>query len=273
MGAAGCLFVCLLFALFANCGEEGAIDAAQSIDCAGNARALWEAEPVLQHRDGDELHQYWLLADRSDLWEETAPVFEPLARYRDQARRVVPDTSPLGLIRTNRERNLWLERDHPAEGRINRLVLAGVGTHRPMNCLESQLLAYQAARFPLYEQPSEIVALIVKRSEPSGDLVKIHIAADDDTVVPKPDDAIVAIELDVAAGWRFHAVFHNHTFNHSTDRPLLPVAAPSASDLQVSVGLNQRLGLELVLVTDGFSTLELRAEEFKQLARAADGSE
>ena len=268
--------VCLLFALLAisgEGGEEAAIDTAQSIDCAGNARALWEAEPVVQHRDGNELHQYWLLVDQPTLWETVAPAHEPLTRYRDQVREVVPDTSALGLIRANREMFPWLEREYPAEGRINQLVEAGVGTHRPMNCLETQLLAYQAARFPLYEQPSEIVALVVKRSDDSGDLVKVYMAADDDANPPKPDYAVESVESDVIEGWRFYGVFHNHTFDHSEDRGFLPVAAPSASDLQVSVALNERLGLEFVFVTDGFSTLELNAEEFKRLKRAADDQE
>ena len=167
---------------------------AGSIDCAGNALALWEAEPVVQHRDRDELQQYWLLA-------------------------------------------------------------------------------YQAARFPLYEQPSEILALLVKRADTTADLVKVYIAADNDATLPKPILALSSVELDVAEGWRFYGVFHNHTFNHSEDRGKIPVAAPSAGDLEISVTLSQRLGLELIMVTDGFSTLELTAEEFKQLARAADDQE
>ena len=285
--------LCLLLAAFAGCEEAGPglanpgnpggseavpvssmrpaspASGVQAINCASNPRALWEAEPIVQHRDGDELHQYWLLADRPDLWETVAPVHESLTRYREQVREILPDTSPLGLIRSNRQLNPWLEREYPAEGRINRLVEAGVGRHRPMNCLESHLLAYQAARFPLYEQPSEIVALIVKRSDASGDLVKVYIAADNDAIVPKPNWAVESVEIDVAEGWRFHSVFHNHTFDHSEERSLVPVAAPSASDLQVSVALDERLGLEYVLVTDGFSTLELTSDEFKKLERAA----
>jgi hypothetical protein len=254
-------------------GEEPAAETVQTIDCAGDARALWDAEPVVQRRDGNEIHQYWILADRPDLWAAAVPVFEPLAHYREKVREVVPDVSPLGLIRTLRERFPWLERDYPAEGRINRLVEAGVGTHRPMNCLETQVLAYQAARFPLYEQPSEIVALFVKRAQDSGDLIKVYVAADDDAIPPKPSPAVTAIEADVAAGWCFYGVFHNHTFDHSEDHGLLPVAAPSSNDLQLSAALVERLGLEHIFVADGFSTLELDAEEIGRLQRAAAATE
>jgi len=246
------------------------------LDCAGNPRALWEAEPVVQYRDGDEIHQYWILADRPDLWSLATPEFESLGRYRERVRRALPDTSPLGMIRSNRERNPWLDQEYPNEDRVNRQVEAGVGRHRPMNCLESHVLAYQAKRFPLYEQPSEVVALFVKLSETpggsgEGDLVKVYLAADDDPILPKPNWAVESVEADVARGWRFAAVFHNHTFDHSPDRGLIPVAAPSTNDLQVSVALEERLGLEAILVTDGFSTLELSADEFERLYRSVVG--
>ena len=81
----------------------------------------------------------------------------------------------------------------------------------------------------------------------------------------------ISVTSDVANGWRFFAVFHNHTFDHGGDRGHLPVAAPSSSDLQVSLSLIERLGLERILVTDGFNTLELTAEEVGELSRAADG--
>lgn len=214
----------------------------------------------------------WLLADQTELWEPIAPVHESLRLYREKVRSLLPDTSPLGLIRSNRELNPWLEREHPAERRINGMVEAGTGVHRAMNCLESHLLAFQAERFPLYEQPSELVALLVKRSEGTGDsdLLKVYFAADEDANVPKPNWAVEAVEADVADGWNFFGVFHNHTFVHDEERGLIPVAAPSASDLQVSVALADRLGLERITVSDGFSTLELEAEEFRKLAAAAE---
>ena len=249
---------------------ESPVPSPSELDCAGDARALLAAKPVMEHEDGDELHQRWVLADRPDLWAATAPAFEPLARYRERVRSLLPDTSPLGLIRANRERNPWLERDHPAEARINRLVLEGLGQHRPMSCLESQILAFQARRFSLYEQPSEILALLLKRSDEGGDRLQLYIAADHDTTAPRPELAIEWVEKEVAAGWRLFAVFHNHTFNHSEDRPLIPVAAPSASDVQVSVALAERLGLERIFVSDGFSTLELTADHLRQLASALE---
>ena len=249
---------------------EPLVPSPREIDCANDELALSRVRPVVEHEDGDELHQRWILEDRPDLWVAAAPTFEPLERYRERVRSLLPDTSPLGLIRANRERNPWLEREHPAEARINRLVEGGLGEHRAMSCLESQILALQARRFPLYELPSETLALLLKRSDEDGDRLQVYIAADHDTTVPRPELAIEWVETQVAAGWRFFAVFHNHTFSHSEDRPLIPVAAPSASDVQVSVGLAKRLGLERIFVSDGISTLELTADELRQLASASE---
>jgi hypothetical protein len=259
----GTLFVFLL--AFAGDGGTGSA-AVLNLDCSSPEFGLGEEESVILHRDGSELHLSWLIADRPELWQEAAATPEALLHYREKVKQVVPDVSPLGLIRANREAHPWLEREHPAEARINHLVESGLGKHRPMNCIETQILAFQAARFPLYEQPTEIVALILRRTDKAGDVVKVFAAADDDSVVPKPDQAVTLAEADVAAGWRLVAVFHNHTFNHDRERGLYPVAAPSASDLQISVALAERLGLESILVADGFSTLELTAAEFRQLA-------
>ncbi len=259
--------------IWVGVGESRAPSTAvpQGLDCAGNPRALWNAEPEILYQDGHEWHQVWLLRDRPDLWSDRAPEYPALERYRKRFLEEVTSSDPLALIRANRERHPWLEREHPAEGRINRQVEAGVGRHRPMTCLESAVLAYQAGRFDLFEQPSEIVAMIVRKSEPAGDQVKVYIAADDDSVPPKLTRVMDVLELDLNEGWRFHAVFHNHTFSHDEERGLLPVAAPSANDLQLSVALIERLGLEKILVTDGFQTLELSPDEVRELWRAAVG--
>lgn len=260
------------FAVLAAYGQAASpsTGTAQEIDCARDPLALEKAKAVIRHVDGEELHQYWPLVDHADLWRAVRPDLEPLVSYRQRVRSLLPDVTPIGLMRLNRRRNAWLESNHPAEARINRLVEDGLGTHRPMSCLESHILAFQAGRFPLYEQPSEILALLLKRADEGRDRLQVYIAADHDTTVPRPELAIEWVERQVAAGWRFFAVFHNHTFNHSEDRPLIPVAAPSASDVQVSVALADRLGLERIFVSDGFSTLELTADELRRLAASLE---
>ena len=112
----------------------------------------------------------------------------------------------------------------------------------------------------------------VSQLDPGGDdLVKVYLVADNDSVLPKPNRVLESVEADVESGWRFAGVFHNHTFDHTPGRGLIPVAAPSTSDLQLSAALAERLGLEAIQVTDGFNTLELSAEEFVGLYRSLDG--
>ena len=259
-----------LLLLLWSCNQGETLDPVPlTLDCSSSEVGLREENSTVLHRDGHEIHLSWLIANRPELWQSVASAPGTLERYREVVRERLPDVSPLGLIRANRAANPWLESEHPAEARINQLVEAGLGRHRPMNCIEEQILAFQTARFPLYDQPTEIVALLLTRSDAAGDLLKVYAAADDDSVVPKPSLAVARAEVDVAAGWRFAAVFHNHTFSHDPERRLFPVAAPSASDLQVSVGLAERLGLESILVADGFSTLELTAAEPRRLAEAA----
>lgn len=241
-----------------------------ALDCVGDPHALRDTPATVQHETDGELHQYWVLVDREDLWQLESPPHPALTDYRNRVREVVADTGPLAMIRKNREMFPWLEREHPAERTINRLVESGaIGRHRPMSCLESQLLAYQAARFPLFEQPTEIAALVLRRSAGSPQL-KIYVLADDDGPPPKPVHALEAMASDLDHGWRLWGTFHNHTLDLESERGLLAIAAPSSSDLQVFRFLHRSFGLEHAFITDGFSTLELTADEFETLAQAVD---
>ncbi len=248
-------------------GERGKPDVT-SLECA-DPNALRRAGAMVQHRDGPELHQVWTLVDHPGLWG-SAPADHPaLIHYRSRAREAVGDVGPLGLIQANRRMFSWLEREHPAERAINRAIESGtVGRHRPMSCLESQTLGYQASRFPLFEQPTEIVTLVLRRGEGEEARIKVYMAADGDPIPPKPTHALQAIETDLAAGWRLWGTFHNHTFELNSERGWLALAAPSANDLQVFQFLHDRYGLERAFVSDGFSTLDLAAEDFETLAAA-----
>ena len=88
---------------------------APAIDCSRDARALWDLEPTVQHREGHELHQFWLLADRPDLWLSEVPAFDALLRYRQQAREVelMAEEVP-ALARATGEADPRLHLDHDA---------------------------------------------------------------------------------------------------------------------------------------------------------------
>jgi hypothetical protein len=59
---------------------------------------------------------------------------------------------------------------------------------------------------------------------------------------------------DVAAGWTFWTVFHNHTVKTLAGKPALGSPAPSINDVHLFQQLVAELGLEEIWVTNGMYT-------------------
>jgi hypothetical protein len=167
-------------------------------DWRADTSLLYRIAPVVQHRDGAEIHQYWQFPDDTGLWDTITPFFSSLEQYRAEIRERVPDTSPLGLIRLNRIMFAQSAALADTSEIANTLIVEGkVGHHRPMNCLETHLFAYQAARYPMLTHPTEFHAFILRRSGSGNDSVRVYFVASDQPFPPKPEYAISAIENDL----------------------------------------------------------------------------
>ena len=71
------------------------------------------------------------------------------------------------------------------------------------------------------------------------------------------------IEQDLAAGWEFWTVLHNHTVQRNKGEPALGVPAPSTSDVDLLRNLAKEMGLQSAWITNGFFTIEIPARAFK----------
>jgi hypothetical protein len=130
------------------------------------------------------------------------------------------------------------------------LMYGGGGDVRAVSCLEAALFALQDARYSQLTQPSEFVAQILRKD---GRL-KIYFGAGDGPVPPKRVYGIDEAAADVAAGWTYSAVLHNHTLQRRGPTLALGVPVPSTSDVSLFAGLVARLGLREVWVTNGIYT-------------------
>ena len=142
------------------------------------------------------------------------------------------------------------------------------GAIRAMNALETHLFAYEARRFDMLDHPTEFHAFILRKSSPAGDSVAVYFMAGNQLFPPKPRLTIEAIERDTANGWRLWGHLHNHTFDFTPGKGWLAVTAPSNSDLQFHGGLVEDFGMEYALVTNGFNTIELRADEVRGILKS-----
>lgn len=130
--------------------------------------------------------------------------------------------------------------------------------------LEASLLDFHASRYPLFERPSELGALLLRRETGSGTKLRIYYLTDGDGLPPNNgvSQMLERVAADREAGWDIRGLVHNHTFDLESEKGNLAVAAPSESDLHLFGNLGTVQEWEHAWVLDGFNTIELDAAEF-----------
>jgi len=169
----------------------------------------------------------------------------------DQARPVADPPQP----KDDAERELWRNEDRNAA-----LMYAGGGEVRRIWCLEAALFALQDARYSQLTRPTEFVAHILRLD----DRIKVYLGGSDLLFPPKRFYGLEEVAADVAAGWQYWVVLHNHTLRALDGKPALGMPAPSTSDVELFKGLVERLGLREVWVTNGMYTGVVPSENLGQ---------
>jgi hypothetical protein len=192
----------------------------------------------------------------ADVWfTESLPESADYAGYRTAIRAAGAD-----LVRSiadppqpkdDAEREMWRREAFNEE-----LMYSGGGRVRRIHCLEAALFARQHARYSELAQPTEFVAQVLRR----GDRLKVYMGASDQEFPPKSVYGLTEVAVDVAAGWQYFVVLHNHTIRTLKGRTALGVTAPSTSDVELFSGLVPQLGLREVWVTNGMYTGVVSAE-------------
>lgn len=206
-------------------------------------------EPTVLRREGNAVLQVWELPAAAVWFGKTVPDAPGYLAYRaairaaggDRARSVADAPQP----KDDAERELWRREDHNAA-----LMDAAGGEVRPIRCLEAALFALQDARYSELTRPTEFIAHILRRD----DRLKVYFAASDLMFPPKHFYGLEEVAAEVAAGWEYCVVLHNHTVRTLDRKLALGMPAPSTSDVQLFKGLVEDLGLREVWVTNGMYT-------------------
>jgi hypothetical protein len=213
---------------------------------------------------------------RLERWEFVLPgywfsTFMPISPEYDAYRAVVINAGA-DLVRPiadpprpkdETERELWRRE------RLNEeLMYSGGGHVRRIQCLEALLFARQHGRYSQLAQPTEFIAHILRRrnGDSPHELFKVYFGGSDQMFPPKTFYGLDEVRGDVAAGWTYQAVLHNHTIRTLQGTTALGVPAPSTSDAELFTGLVASLGLREVLVTNGIFTGVINAERLPQFS-------
>lgn len=192
------------------------------------------------YRGQGETHLSWQFQSTEALWGYELTPSADLQAYDDwlEAGRKEPYESP---------------QLSDLEHRINAAVGGGrLGVIRPLNCLEATLLARQV-RLTGPARMREFLAFVLRRDAPAR--TKIYWLSGPDEFPPKADRIQPLIRQDLEAGWRLHAIVHNHTGP-------APVAAPSGSDAHYALSWAGG-GAERFIVLGGLRAFDVSAPELR----------
>jgi hypothetical protein len=198
-----------------------------------------EGEATLVRRDLTDTGALFTpaLPDDPDYVEFRARVRADGAELREP---IADRTPPAG----DAERELWRREDHNSA-----LVMSGkAGTVRSVQCIEA--LTFVPER--------ESIVIVLRQ----GSATRLYVGTSDQMFPPKAVYGTVQAAADVAAGWRFDVILHNHTVQRRGDGIALGMPTLSTSDVSLARNLVADHGLRAAWVTNGVYTAEVPAADF-----------
>ena len=215
-------------------------------------------------QDGNSILQFWTTPQRDIFFAPLLPNDADFLDFRRTIRRANADINPPiadpPQPANENERQVWAREAQNVE-----IALSGqAGSIRPLHCLDGLLFAYQNARYPQISQPTEFIASILRQHSDGQTIVKIYFTGSDAEFPPRDFYGLDEIKQDIALGWEFWTVLHNHTVQSNNGAPALGVPAPSTSDVDLLRSLSDEHGLQNAWVTNGFFTIEIPSSAFSQ---------
>ncbi|MEM9492750.1 MAG: hypothetical protein AAGC55_26615 [Myxococcota bacterium] len=237
-------------------------------DLATDERCRLVSAPVLVRQQDAAVLQYWEFPLTDSLLEPVLPSDPGLRAYRAAvatagAAAMKPDLYIPQDIDDN-QRSVWeRERENVA------MAYRGQGgVIRPIHCLESLFFAEQHARYSQLNRGTEFIVSVLRKTIDGQTVIKAYFTAGAAMFPPKQLYSFDEAAADVANGWEFWFVLHNHTFQEFAPSMTLGVPVPSTSDIELSRALVASADLRSIRVTNGFYTIDVPRDVFhKYLVR------
>ena len=226
--------------------------AGQKVDAAC---ALGQPE-VIKAEEGSVLWRWTL--EKPTVWgKEVLPKSDALARYRKAIINAggvhIRPITDAPAMPNDRMKEVWRREFHNQD-----MALSGkAGVVRPIRCFESLFLAMQAERVGQLSKPTEFIVARLERQTKDGVEARVYFGASDTMFPPKSFYPFDAVKSDVEKGWSFKQMLHNHTVKQNKGKPALGTPAPSTNDVQLSIALAKQMGLESVVITNGFYSAQI----------------
>lgn len=226
-----------------------------------HATCEWQNKPVaLESAAREYRYLVYEEPDNESFWQVGSERLRSVEDYRSWVRSHRINVDPYALLR--RQRAIFAPVFPDMISDFDLILSKKAGTVRDMSCIEKLLFAEHSKTFPVTSVETELRAYILKH--PTLGL-KIYLGLSRvGNGLPPPFDAIEPMmAADLQKGFRFVYDFHSHPFffkNPAGD--IAGTTIPSAGDALTFRREEKLYGLEGALITNGFNTVEVRADEF-----------
>jgi len=141
---------------------------------------------------------------------------------------------------------------------------SGLGSIDPISCLDALLFTRQAMRVSQVERPTEFAASVLRREDLGGTRLKVVFSAGSEMFIPRGWYGFDLVDEYLSDGWTLWYMMHNHTTQSNGDLLALGVPIPSTSDVRLIRGLEEKLGLDSIRVTNGFYTFSAAVNDLEE---------
>jgi len=222
------------------------------------------AQKVVLEENLPEQFHYWEMENSPQLWQSNSSEVSGIDNYRSSLIKALGKQGFENAVANEATQAMDKELITSAEDgdRFNALLVHTntVGSIRPINFLEAQILNYQLSRYPLFDQPTEFHGFIAVHVPTKK--VRVYFAGSDTEWPPQPHIIIDELETLKEKGWKLKYHLHNHYCK--ADKNYVGILAPSMSDAEYFKMLAERFNLPVALITNGFHTVEIKQTAFKQ---------
>lgn len=140
-----------------------------------------------------------------------------------------------------------------------------VGVIERITCLDALFFAFQNARVPQLQRPTEFIISVLRRDVAGRAELAAVFGAGSEMFPPRAVYGMDIVDRYRADGWRYWYALHNHTLQKNGARLALGTPGLSTSDVQFMRSLAATRGLESARVTNGFYTFTAKASELNRL--------
>lgn len=266
------LFLTLLLAGCAGSSSGAAnptIATADKPSAVADKKCAFKTAPTVVKKRGNAILKVWQFEEEAVFAASVIPSDSALAGYRqtiidagaDLIRPLADEPNPKNAA----EGELWQREAKNADTAFS----GRAGRVRKIQCLEALLFGDQNRRYSQITQPTEFIASVLRKNTDGRTRLKVYLSGSDQMFPPKDFYGFDEAERDIANGWEFWFVLHNHTTQKYNGNHALGTPTLSTSDADLHRGLAERLKLQSARVTNGFFTAEIPARAFDQyLGRA-----